>query len=403
MIKLIHFADTHIGVENYGRIDPDTGLSTRVGDFLNRVDEVIDYALNQKADLAVFAGDAFKNRDPNPTLLREFGHRIKRLADEVPTLLLVGNHDLPGIAAKANSLDIFDALDVPGIIVGRRPEGRVIETRSGPVYLAWMPYPMRNRLLSQNEHQGKSIKDLEVALRDAVATILADLVCRAEEYDMPRVLVGHFTVAEAMFGSEQALMVGRDIAVTGAMLTNSAWDYVALGHIHKHQTLKEIYPPIVYSGSLERIDFGEEQEQKGFCWVDLARSKTTWSFIPVAARPFRTIRVDATATEIEDPTEMVLGALAGEQLDGTVVRILVTLRPDQVPALRTSVIEAFVPTVSSLTILRDVVDEVRVRLSDLAVETLTPIELLRTYLETKDIASGRIEILVERAEELIGQ
>ena len=124
MIRVLHFADVHVGMENYGRLDPATGTSSRVRDFLDRVDEVVDYALAHEADLAIFAGDAFKNRDPDPTQQRELAQRFKRLADAMPLLLLVGNHDMPGMSARATSLDIFQALQVPGVIAGRRKERR---------------------------------------------------------------------------------------------------------------------------------------------------------------------------------------------------------------------------------------------------------------------------------------
>ncbi|HEY44366.1 MAG TPA: exonuclease subunit SbcD, partial [Anaerolineae bacterium] len=194
-IRMLHFADLHVGMENYGRLDPTTGTSSRVRDFLDRLDEVIDYALEHEADLAIFSGDAFKNRDPEPTQQREFAQRMKRLADAVPTLLLVGNHDMPGMAAKANSLDIFRALEVPGVRVGYKSEGHVIDTRRGPVYLAWVPYPMRNRLLSREEHTGKSIEELENALREVVSDLVENLAREADTHDMPRVLAGHFSVA----------------------------------------------------------------------------------------------------------------------------------------------------------------------------------------------------------------
>lgn len=402
MIRMLHFADAHIGVENYGRIDTTMGLSTRVGDFLDRIDDVAVHAIDNEADLVVFAGDAFHRRDPNPTLLREFGHRIGQLANKVPILLLAGNHDAPGMAARANSIDIFEALEVPGVIVGNRPEGRVVETRSGPVYLAWLPYPTRNRLLSLEENQGKSIEELELALREAVTAIVGKLAKEAAAHDMPRVLAGHFTVDQAFFGSERAVMIGRDIAVNLDVLADQAFDYIALGHIHKHQSLNgDAYPSVVYSGSLERIDFGEEKEDKGFCWVQLEHGKTTWEFVPVAARPFKTVRVDATAAEIEDPMMAVLGALSDEQLAGTVVKVIVTMRPDQAPMLLDREIEAFTQEASHLTIVREIEEEDRVRLGDLAVETMTPSQLLETYFQSKDMSPDRIEVLVERAEELI--
>ena len=62
-INVLHFADIHIGMENYGHIDSATGINSRVIDFLRRFDEVIDYGLARDVDLVVFAGDAFKTRD----------------------------------------------------------------------------------------------------------------------------------------------------------------------------------------------------------------------------------------------------------------------------------------------------------------------------------------------------
>jgi DNA repair exonuclease SbcCD nuclease subunit len=79
-INVLHFADIHIGMENYGHIDSSTGVNSRVIDFLRRLDEVIDYGLSHDVDLVIFAGDAFKTRDPSPTLQREFARRVKRLS-----------------------------------------------------------------------------------------------------------------------------------------------------------------------------------------------------------------------------------------------------------------------------------------------------------------------------------
>ena len=75
-MRILHFAEVHIGVENYGRTDPDTGLSTRLGDFLQTLDELVEYAIDTRVDLALFCGDAYKNRDPNQTHQREFAKRI---------------------------------------------------------------------------------------------------------------------------------------------------------------------------------------------------------------------------------------------------------------------------------------------------------------------------------------
>ncbi len=399
-IRMLHFADSHIGMENYGKIDPNTGTSSRVRDFLDRLDEVVDYAIEHGADLAVFAGDAFKDRSPDPTQQREFARRIKRLADEMPTLLLVGNHDMPGMVVKANSLDIFRALDVPGVIVGYKDDTQVVQTEHGPVLLAWMPYPMRNRLMAWKKYQGKSIEELNQALRAEVAKRIAVLTEEAATRDMPRVFVGHFTVEAAKFGSERSVMLGGDLPILKSMVADPVWDYVALGHIHKHQDLNpQGYPPVVYSGSLERIDFGEEGEEKGFCWVELQRSETTWSFVPVNARPFRTVSIDVRSEE--DPTTVVVDALERAETEGAVIRLQVQLRADQIPSLREREIEGALEDTASFIVAREIEDEARARLGELSPETLAPLELVERYFESRDVDPERLKALLAKAGELL--
>jgi exonuclease SbcD len=414
-IRLLHFADLHVGMENYGRLDPGTGLASRVRDFLDRLDEVIDYALANEADLVIFAGDAFKNRDPDPTQQREFAQRVKRLADAAPTLLLVGNHDLPGMAARATSVDIFQALGVPNVIVGHKPGSQVVQTRRGPVHLAWMPYPMRNRLLASDEHRGKSIEELDLALRETVTNIIKELAEAAEAQAMPRVFAGHFSVSEAKFGSERSVMLGRDVAILKSQLAHPAWDYIALGHIHRYQNLTASgqgefpveggpeggLPPVVYSGSLERVDFGEEREPKGFCWVELERGRTRYRFVRVQARPFLTIQADAR--QAEDPTEAALARVAAYQAEaaGAVVRLQVKLDAGQEAQWRDREIYKALDAAYHVTINKEIENAARVRLGGLAPETLTPTELVARYFQSRDYQLEQVGKLVEYAETII--
>ncbi|MBH28128.1 MAG: nuclease SbcCD subunit D [Chloroflexi bacterium] len=396
IIRLLHFADVHVGMENYGRLDLDTGTSTRVRDFLDRMDEVIEYGINNKADIAIFAGDAFKTRDPNPTQQREFAKRLKFLSDHMPLLLLVGNHDLPGMASKASSVDIFQALDVPNVIVGNAPEARVVDTRSGPVFLAWMPYPMRNRLLAKDQHQGKSLHDLDLALQTSVVTIIQDLASQAMDYDMPRVLSSHLSVSEAKLGSERIVMLGKDVSIGKSVLNDPVWDYVALGHIHKHQDVNSgLYPGIVYSGSLERIDFGEEKDPKGFCWVELEREKTAWEFVKVDARPFLTIRVDVR--DYEEPTTVVLSSISAHDVSGAVIRLIIHVKSQNMQLLRDNDIAEALSDAHSYTINKDVEHESRTRIGGVAAETLSAEELLERYLVDKGSTPERIKTLLKTA------
>jgi exonuclease SbcD len=399
-IKMLHFADVHIGMENYGNIDPLTGTSTRVADFLNRLDEVIDYAIENNADLTVFAGDAFKDRDPEITQQREFASRIKRLAAHCPTLLLVGNHDMPGLAAKANSMDIFTALDVNNVIVGNNPEGRVIETKNGPIYLAWLPYPMRNRALTPKERHGKSIDEIDVLLQRAIVEILERLASDASKHDMPRVLSAHLSVLGAEFGSERLVMLGHDATAPLKSICDPVWDYVALGHIHKHQVLNEDSSPLaIYSGSLERIDFGEKDDPKGFCWIELDGSENPWQFIEVDSRKFLTITVDIK--EGEDATSMVLNKIGQLDIAERVVKLIVKMSPSQQADFRDAEITSVLSEAFNTTVERRVESEIRTRLGDLEPERLSPIELLGHYFQSKGEPDESTKILLDKAKTIM--
>ncbi len=411
-IRALHFADLHVGMENYGRLDPATGVSSRIADFLARLDEISQYAFDHAADLIIFAGDAFKTRDPDPTQQREFARRIKKLADQIPVFMLVGNHDIPGVAARATSIDIFRTLEVPNVLVGRQPGSQVIHTRSGEVFLGWMPFPVRNRLLlAQDDLRGASVDELDRALESYVSDELVGLARQAAEHDLPRVLVGHFSVSGAVYGSERSVMLGRDLAVQKSALADPAWDYVALGHIHKHQNLtakeqrsrgggENGLPPVVYSGSLERIDFGEEVEDKGFCWIELERGLTTWEFVKVQARPFRTIKVDVR--DEEDVTAAVIARIQGRDIEGAIVRVLIRLNESQEAALRRREIEqALAPAANIAGISTEVERETRLPGIGSAPEALTPQQWLERYFASKNKSPERIQALLKAAESLL--
>ena len=397
-IRLLHFADLHLGIEAFGRIDPATGVNVRVLDFLARFDELVGYALDREADLVIFAGDAFKTRSPGPTYQRAFARRIKRLSDAgVPVVLLVGNHDLPTMTQRASSVDIFRTLDVPNVLVGRTDEVHIIPTRRGPVQVITVPYPVRQRLLAHEQYRGLSIDELDKALAELVNGLISELVAQLDP-SIPAVLASHVSVSGAVFSSERSVMIGRDVVLLKSALADAALDYVALGHIHKHQSLNgNAYPPVVYSGSLERTDFGEENQAKGFCWVNLARNETTWKFVQLPARRLVTIRCDLR--DARDPLMTLEQAVAVHDIDDAVVRLVVKMREDQEPLLRDRPVRAFLAKAYYVAgILRDVEREARLRLGSLSPEELTDRELLERYLEAKGTGAEQVGLLLQHAE-----
>jgi DNA repair protein SbcD/Mre11 len=403
-IRLLHLADLHIGMENYGRVDPASGLNGRVMDFLRRFSQVIDYALENEVDAVLFAGDAYKSRDPNSTYRREFARRIKRLADAgIPVVLLVGNHDLPAQERRASSVDIFRTLEVPNVLVASRDRLHLLKTRRGDLLqVATVPYPVRQRLLAHEEHKDRTIAELDQFVQQLVTENIRGLAAQVDA-TLPAVLVGHLSVSEAQYGSERAVMLGRDVVVLKSVLADPTWDYVALGHIHRHQELNAgQHPPIVYCGSLERIDFGEEKETKGFVVADVQRGSSHWQFCPVEARAFVTFRADVRGEA--DPLGAVLKAIAQHPIQEAIVRVIVQAHAEQEGLLRDAEIRRALSEAYYVAgISKEIERPHRQRLGGLSPEELTPAQLLTRYLEDKGSPPDRIELLLKHAQEILAE
>jgi exonuclease SbcD len=293
-MKILHFADLHLGMENYGRMDGATGLHSRLADFLRSFDELVEFAIDREVDLVLFAGDAYRTRDPSPTQQREFAERIRRLrAAGIPVFMLVGNHDLPNASGRANSVEIFETLAVEGVTVARIPGIYPIETKCGRVQIVALPWVLRSVILTRDEYKNLSLDDLNLVMLNKVSGLI-ELLIEQLDPDIPAVLAAHGTVQGAVYGSERSVMLGADLILPPSLMAHPAFAYTALGHVHKHQVLSQ-NPPVVYAGSLDRIDFGEEKDEKGFILVELCGKRASWQFVPVHARPFVTVRADATS------------------------------------------------------------------------------------------------------------
>ncbi len=331
-IKFLHFADAHIGVENHGRLDPSTGLHTRLQDFVNCLRFAFEEAIAEEVDLVVFAGDAYRSCDPTPTQQREFAGLIKMFSEaRIPVVLVAGNHDTPVAFGKASSLDIFSTLNIPNFYVAtKKDELFTIQTRSGSVQVACLPWLQRGRLAAKAEYQDLTPEQLVERLQHLGEEIIEGFVRRLDAR-FPAILVAHLAAADAAFsGSEQTAIIGRDPVFLTGTLANPAFDYVALGHIHKFQDLNPNgRPSVVYPGSIERIDFGEQEEPKGVCLVTIHNSDASseavpsreveYRFLQTPARRFKTILVNVG--DGADPTTAITNEILRHSLDDAVVRI----------------------------------------------------------------------------------
>ena len=399
-MKIMHFADAHFGVETYGKVDPETGLNSRLMDFRRSLDSAVDKALDAGVHLALFAGDAYKSRDPNQTQQREFASCIIRLTDAgIPVVMVTGNHDVPNSRARASAIEIYGTLGVRNVHILSKPEIRRVETSAGPVQIAAMPFLLRSAMLSRDECKSKTITEI-TDLMVAKYCEYIDYLARQLDPAIPSALLGHFWIKNARTSSTQSYFNAAEPEVLVSSVANPAFDYVAMGHLHKFQDLnKGSNPPVVYCGSIDRTDFGERNEEKGWVLVELEKGSVSYDFISVPARRFVEIEVDAA---VEDPTAKILKAIDPDDIGDAIVKLLYHIAQDKLALVREAEIrEALAPAFLVVSITKDVVRDSQAQRNKLLTESMDPIKALDMYFDTRDDTRKRKSQLMDYARPII--
>ena len=419
-MRVLHFADLHIGVELYGRPLAGKPWSSRMQDFLDAFDHLVAYAIEEGVDAVIFAGDAYKAREPSQTHQREFARRVRRLSEAgIATFLLVGNHDLPNAESRAHALEIFRTLDVPNVVVGDdewfaregfRPQ--VLETRAGPLQVAFVPWPQVSRLLADDESaRGMSIEQVHGLVEKKLSALVREQA-RNLDPDVPSVLACHVSVNDFLVrehaGSEQWMSVGTAPTVLKSSLHADLFDYVALGHHHNNLQL-DTSTPCWYAGSVQAVDFGEEGQPKGFMAFEIDTAKPRGAriggsgapaLVPTPNRPFVTIHAKPKA---DDPMPELLEAIDRQDVTGAIVRVQVEVTHDQANRLRVPEARARLEGAHVIAAIRPILPEERrtVLPPNLQPDALSPLEALDTFLRSRETEEERRKRLLAAATELI--
>ncbi|KKP24395.1 MAG: Nuclease SbcCD, D subunit [candidate division TM6 bacterium GW2011_GWF2_28_16] len=404
MIRFFHTADIHLGVENYGKIDAKTGIHSRLLDFKDSLKTIVDKAIEQNIDFFLFCGDAYKTAFPTPTQQKIFITELLRLqVAGIPIISIVGNHDNPLSFGKSNSLEVLDYLPLDGLHVIAKPEILKLDTKNGPIQILGIPWPTRNNLISDKEFHLKSSKEITEYLSQAVYNIILELSKKIDK-NIPAILAGHLTVSTGIFsGSEKCAVFGNDPIFLPSQLALNCFDYVALGHLHRFQNLNSHgYPAVIYPGSIERIDFGERKEDKGFCSVLIddknINNKCSFEFIKLKTRPM--VQIEIILKEGLDFTQQILDEINRHEISGAIVKIVyyvpdgkkddVSLQEIQQACVSAISLAAIIP------VRKNVVREFRASLNvDMNLEVL-----LEKYLETKGIEKTQKDNLIKKAGDL---
>lgn len=387
MIKLLHFADAHIDMANFGRHDPETGLPMRVMDFLRSLDEIVETAIAEQVDLVIFAGDAYKDRAPAPTFQREWDQRIMRLSEAgIMTLLLTGNHDISPSTGRAHAIHEFESLNVPHVRVASKPILLLPKDLDGlPVQVLCVPWLSHVEFFDFENSDNNAPTAVNEVIQKTLNLKIENINTRIDP-ELPLILAAHASVEGAQYGYERLANISKDFVLDRNFVTDPIFDYVALGHIHKSQDLNEgHHPPAIYPGSIERVDFGEEKEKKYFIRADITKgqAKVDWRELR-HTRPFITRTVELT--DPEDVNTQIKSAFPPQnKIKDAILRVIVHYPEEFEPLINDGEIRALGEPAFEFQLIKRPQRQSRARLpeGDYATEKSMN-ELLEIYLRATD-------------------
>jgi exonuclease SbcD len=382
-MRFFHLADLHIG---FPLKNGENNFN-----FQNTLDFVIEKAKEYKVDLVVIAGDVFHKRDPEVRDEKLFARFVNALAESnIEILIVTGNHEGAPFRERSIHLDLYNELPLKFIHISKMPE---VITIKGVNFIT-LPYPFKTNILSKEEYRDKSEDEVLNILNRRLLSIVDELI--SEVNGEKNILVAHMPVSEGVIGFEQYINFSKELPLSIEELDRSNIIYYALGHLHKNQILKsrKYEHTFAYPGSLDRLDFGEENDPKGFFFVEVEDSLEAIEFIENPfARKFYTIQIENDSS---------FDNINFEKIKDSIVRVVVKGNLEDEGKLKT-LIDKLKNSAYVFTQVIDERDTGAVVLS--SVSEVDPMKAIEEYLDkSKDARLKKLrERILEEARKILGE
>lgn len=320
-MRIVICGDSHIGAV-YGLGGPNgTGGNTRVDDYEKTLNYIVDYCIENKADAFIQTGDAFDKRNPAPEHVEVMNRALKKLSmNNIMAVVLMGNHDYKKTGPSyTSSISTIPAKDMPNVRVVLSKEIISLSKGEESVNLLLLPF-LDRRLLP-----GKSTKEDSEIYEKQIISMINSAV------EHPIVAVGHNFFYEGTYNDYG----GAEVLVKPSAFKGC--DLVAMGHLHQFRVINKKDPIALYTGSMEKINFGDANVQKVFIDYDTEEKKVKIQKTPTVDLIDSTIDLsEYTFDNIEDSISEKLQKL---DVNEKIVRVNLKLSESALGAVTKSAVE----------------------------------------------------------------
>jgi exonuclease SbcD len=326
-MRAIICGDAHIGAV-FGLGGPNgSGGNTRVDDYSESLNYIIDYAISSGAEIFIQTGDLFESRNPAPEYISVANKALRRLSDaNIATFVIMGNHDyIRGDGGFTSAISGMAASEYPNVRMILDPEVVTFKnSKNEAANIILLPF--RDRKMYTDF--GKTCRDQSHAYNSEIKNIIDSI-----NNDHPTLSIGHNFFYEGSYndygGSE--LMVDPDAFV--------GTDLAIMGHVHSFSVLRKRPPVCVYSGSMERTNFGDASVDKYFIDYDISDKKIKFKKTPV--RDLVDGLIDLTDEDFSTCKDSLKTKIESLDVKGKIVRVKVSVKEAVMPAVDKAFVQKY--------------------------------------------------------------
>jgi DNA repair protein SbcD/Mre11 len=266
-VRILHTGDWHVARTIRGR--------SRFDEFDAALSEVVGIARQESVDAVLVAGDLYDHRSPVPEAdSLVFEALIALYEARIPVVAIPGNHDSAlRLEALAKLLRPIDVTVVPRVVPPENGSLVEVPSRDGAeaALVACVPF-VPERRFGDAAALFRATEDWYQSYAEGMGRLLGAMTAPFRE-DRVNVLMAHlFTDGAIPGGGEHQITIGIEYAISPSRLPASA-SYVALGHVHRPQSVRGAPSPTRYAGSLLQLDFGETEQTKSVSIVEATAGK----------------------------------------------------------------------------------------------------------------------------------
>ena len=316
-MRAIICGDTHIGAV-FGLGGPNgKGGNTRIDDYEKSLNSIIDYCIETKADIFVQTGDIFESRNPTPEQIKIVDKALRRLSNaNIATFVIMGNHDYKKTGTTfTSSISSLSSAEYTNVRMLLQPEVvHFCNKDKERVNLLLVPY--RDKRM----YSGANTKEMS----EAYDSHMMELIASVKNKD-PVIAVGHNFFMEGSYndygGSE---ILANPLAFAGV-------DAVFMGHLHQYRILRKHAPVCVYTGSMEKTNFGEASVDKYFIDYNIESKKA--KFCKIKTRDLLDETIDLSECSFSDIQDSLREKIKSYDMQDKIVRLKVIAGEKVIPTL----------------------------------------------------------------------